>query len=439
MLKQIEDSLQEFTATFGCGDRQEKLVFRTFAGPRSDFEIQEILSIYGDQDVMKFFGSEVTIDSVLEAEEWQSKLRKETSFEGAMKRMRWRLYYDRDMNRQSSDEIFIGFVSVSRVNRLMGPAICLLPGYQGQHLGTKVFLGLLARLLSNKAWFFSYFDGIKMTINPQNAASLGLKNAFLLKNDHEELNPKRTDGLWLYQRKGYAGNKSKSLIRRQFFCSSGDFLSNLLDSKTMVPLNRKRFILRLHCDNKVEQVVMTLVNSCRVGVQQLYLHPEDVRRLLKEFIWFRISRSKRKDNIMNNTFKVILPEEVLHSSSDHDNGMFIFFVLASNELQPQPFEITQTDDRRIRQGFVVFNRFTNKIKHFRLRMHNKSLDGVIAYLIHLDWDTFTRARAFDFALKNKIKGIWCTEQFLYQKGCYNSKYTNGTNEVTLIGQEWSTD
>ena len=415
----VEASLQDFSYTFDYGQRREKLSFRTLRKPGSRVEVDEVYSIFGNANIMKYYCSEIPIKNKTEALRMRERLRKETSLWGEKQGIRWKLSYSRDITGETAQEVFIGFIGLFKVGRMLEPVMCLDPAYCNKGFGSRALLCLLVKLYSNKSWLLNNFDGIEWTISPENHSSFALKRKLLQGADKEEKNDNHPDGIWVITRKEYFGDRQRDVFRRKFCCSSLAVLEKLLLSKMTEKINKA--VLVVHDkEEKLSYTVSTFDLYRKLGVKQLQLYSEDVYAFVRLLMWPGIQRTVREEKEFSvvNAFDVALPSKLCQTQGPPSSETF-FLLFFAEDFHVQPFEVMTCDRSRkyIVQEFIAFRCLTRKSTQLKLRMVNDSFVGFRGYLVELDMDAFETKLPLmtQNDLQTKVKNTWATGEFTYKR------------------------
>ena len=230
---EFENSWKDFSYTFvGPGSRRERFDFSTFKSSGSDEELEEIMTVYGNSEVMRqISGVDSATVSLEQARNVREAHRERTSLVGDKKSIRWKLHYTDVMEQKTS--IFAGFMGLSfrDSSRLLEPHVRLRPEFHSRGLGTKGLLCLLAKLLTQKAWLRENVDGLFIEIHPRNEACFSLKSKLLENVDTEQMNPDREDGVWVMNYRWWSDNKTRESQMRQFSLNGMEALEKMFNSK----------------------------------------------------------------------------------------------------------------------------------------------------------------------------------------------------------------
>lgn len=239
-LQDIDASLQEFAYTFECGSRIEKLSFRTFQDTPSPGEHEELLSVYSDRQVMfAVNGVDLVVESDEEIEELRSHFRAQRSLFGELKAIKWKLYYCRDINRNTRENDFVGVCGLSiNESKQLSPSIRLRQKYQQIGIGTKIVFAVLEKLLRHKSLLFANIRDLWMDIHPMNEQSLSLKTKILSDHVEEDENPDDHNGIWHPIYRWFGFNSFNALDMRIFVCNKVEVLETLLTSKMNQKINK---------------------------------------------------------------------------------------------------------------------------------------------------------------------------------------------------------
>ena len=230
-VQKIEAGFQSFNYTFKHSRYEEKLIFRTYhdrLGPGT--EILNLFNFYGnDAHMLAYSGKPAIVKSLNEAEKLRDSCRGKNSLVGNTASFVWQLF----LNKGSEDE-FMGQVRV-RLKKdgqrsYLCPGILLIPKFQNKKYGTKVSTCVIHKLFSEKAWFYSMFNGVCVEMTPTNYGSKALKDSFLKNFDIEVKNSERTDGFW-EDRSPWVDGKVRLQLQRKFILSSLQPLEAMLSTK----------------------------------------------------------------------------------------------------------------------------------------------------------------------------------------------------------------
>lgn len=225
----IDDALQDFSYEFDSTSACAKLYFQTFKKKASEGELEEVLSVYGDPDVMRqSTGVDHTISSLREAENIRRyNVERRVSLEGLHKSLEWKLYYVPDYCAVPSKRVFVGVCGISiRELGQIKTFIYLKPEYQRMGIGQKCMLCLMHIFLTNKALFDGQIQTVAANIHSQNISSLRVKDKLL----SEHLPKYRKSELQMKAHvKSYTwyGDQKKKTVKLNKFVCSVDLLESV--------------------------------------------------------------------------------------------------------------------------------------------------------------------------------------------------------------------
>lgn len=428
-LDSMEASLQDFSSSWSCDSCDETLFFQTLKKPGSNLEVEEIMSVFGNTEQMRYYSSEIPIVGWREALQLQARLREEISFFGKRKAITWKLFR---MSNEAphSKTVFVGFISLYYESRVLDPGICLKREYTGKGIGTKACLSLLLKLLSNKEWLVRHIDGIELTINPENGSSLALKERVLAGFSVEQLCKEHTKGYWHYTRRAYCNNSSNVVVRRKFVCANLLVLESLLMSKTVQKVGRQTRFLR--DDEEKKQYLVYLKDKYgKYGVRNVHLYSQDVERLAREILWCKLRGSRKLEVPVANTFSLAFPND-LYLKNPKNEVFFLLLFIDEMTCQLQEFDVMKVDRTRERvlHRFFAFSHLTAEVKHLKVRIcGNKAeeFESVAGYLLMLHIAIFEQERnILTVDLRSHLQGFWTTGPFTYYRRKRKRKHMYGS-------------
>lgn len=418
ILDEVEFSLQSFAGVIECGTRHERITFQTVKCPGTDDEIDEILSIYGDSTVVKYASSEIPMKCREQARRMQKRMWEEISLFGKRKAIRWKLLYRHDINDSESPETFVGFFSLFNIDRLLDPGVSLRPEFFKRGIATKACMCLLTKLFSNPSWLGENFEGIQMTINPKNSASLALKDAVLGGFLKEDPNPKRKDGVWIHNRKVYGGDATKHVVRRKFVCPSLGSVEASLTSRT-----ERKICKTVRVVYDVEHFgsykVTILEKYGKLGLIEVHTNQQDANRIVRQLSWYKCQVSAHVPVEVVNTFELELPDETRRQNLVSQKTFFLLFFLNDDSNRLEQFDMMKVDRTRgrVKQTFIAFNCLRSAFNQPKIRIVQSQNEATSSfytgYLLQLDANVFFKERQTD--LLECVQSVWSTGNFSYSK------------------------
>lgn len=412
----VEKSLQNFTFKYEhSGGLFEEFSFTTFEKVGPDSELDEVYSLFGEKEgVMKWLGSEIPLKDKEQAKMRREQMRNEISFFSERKTIRWKLYVKNDISKTDEPKTFVGYIGLHKNDRHLAPTICLFSKFRNTNYGTKAFTCILAKLLSNKRWFKRNFDGFCMKINPGNVQSTRLRDKLMGKYAEKVVNPDQHSGDWIIERKAFCDNRTKKVVREIYECNGFAKVESLFMARFTVVLRNKVWTLR---DNKSSEVVtVSLLKTLPAfGLQQVKVGASDLWSLAND-CRLQIETSGFSALLsVSGTFNVHFPQLVASPRL-----FYLFFFMGTNG--PREFDVPLTIHDSRRQFYVALSSLECKNHALKVRLVDKTLKSVRAYVVELDVSVFE-------SRNKQYKRVWITNRFDYTKTGYKSKHTTPCRDL----------
>ena len=410
-MEEVDRALQDFQYSFECASsRRERLRFCTLRTSGSLDELGEILSVYGDRDVIfQTNGTEHVAKTVEDAESIQRCLRDRITLTAGKKSVRWKLYYTADLRANKITEEFVGFVGLSLLESTkLEPHIRLRSDYHNQGIGRKAMICLMAKLFSNKPWLYSNVSGLFMSIHPMNKECIILKNKLLLREVSEHKNPKHADGLWVETFKLWKDRREATIPLRHFVCNSMRSLESIFLSVLNVNVNKADTLLLsrsnfLVCPEKVACPAQS--NEVERLVADGYDH---IDATLQNFE-YTFDYGSRCEKLSFHTFKKpgsrFELEEILSLFSDVESMRYY-----GSEI---PIQRTLAEARRWREQLRKKNSFAGEMKGFIWKVyysadiHNSASKPSFIGFVSLSHRKISRVLSPAILLKSEYRNRGC--------------------------------